>query len=105
MLAKEGYLSYDEDVFYSFVSRMSYDYIGEKEPNQIIWYGEARDLLYFIKWFVGDSVYKMWEKTTKYYILANGKTIKTNGAINQTKTPSKRMDAFLKKNNLDKNNL
>ena len=105
MLAKEGYLSYDEDVFYSFVSRMSYDYTGEKEPNQIIWYGEARDLLYLIKWFVGDSVYKMWEKTTKYYILANGKTIKTNGAINQTKTPSKRMDAFLKKNNLDKNNL
>lgn len=100
-LTNEGYLSYDDDVFYSFVSRMSYDYIGEKEPNQIVWYGEARDLYYFINWFAGDHVYKKWEKTAKYYALANGKTIKTNGVTNQAKTSSQRMDAFMKKNNLE----
>lgn len=101
-LTNEGYLSYDDDVLYSFVSRMSYDYIGEKEPNQIVWYGEARDLYYFINWFAGDHVYKKWEKTAKYYALANGKTIKTNGVTNQAKTKSKRMEAFWKKNNLEK---
>lgn len=100
-LTNEGYLSYDDDVLYSFVSRMSYDYIGEKEPNQIVWYGEARDLYYFINWFAGDHVYKKWEKTAKYYALANGKTIKTNGVTNQAKTSSQRMDAFMKKNNLE----
>ena len=100
-LTNEGYLSYDDDVLYSFVSRMSYDYIGEKEPNQIVWYGEARDLYYFINWFAGDHVYKKWEKTAKYYALANGKTIKTNGVTNQAKTSSQRMDSFMKKNNLE----
>jgi hypothetical protein len=97
ILAKEGYLSYDDNAFYSFVSRMSYDYIGETEPNRILWNGEARDLYYFIKWFVGGTVYKMWEKTAKYYVLINGRPIKTNGVTNQTKTPSKRMEEFLKK--------
>lgn len=96
ILAKEGYLSYDDNAFYSFVSRMSYDYIGETEPNRILWNGEARDLYYFIKWFVGGTVYKMWEKTAKYYALINGKPIRTNGVTNQTKTPSKRMEEFLK---------
>ena len=51
---------------------------------------------YFIKWFVGGTVYKMWEKTAKYYALINGKPIRTNGVTNQTKTPSKRMEEFLK---------
>lgn len=45
--------------------------------------------------------YKKWEKTAKYYVLANGKTIKTNGVTNQAKTSSQRMDAFMKKNNLE----
>lgn len=55
---------------------MSYDYIGEKEPNQIVWYGEARDLYYFINWFAGDHVYKKWEKQLSIMLSLTEKLLK-----------------------------
>ena len=98
-LAKEGYLAYSEDAFYSFVCRMSYDYWGENEPCVIVWNGPLRDLFHLTFWFTDEGDSKIWKKTAQFFALANGGEIKTNGAKNQAEVPSERMKEFMKKLN------
>lgn len=98
-LAKEGYLAYSEDAFYSFVCRMSCDYWGENEPCVIVWKGPLRDLFHLTFWFTDEGDSKIWKKTAQFFALVNGGEIKTNGAKNQAEGPSKRMKEFMKKLN------
>ena len=98
-LAKEGYLAYSEDVFYSFVCRMSCDYWGENEPCVIVWNGPLRDLFHLTFWFTDEGDSKIWKKTAQFFALVNGGEIKTNGAKNQAEGPSARMKKFMKKVN------
>ena len=98
-LAKEGYLAYSEDAFYSFVCRMSCDYWGENEPCVIVWNGPLRDLFHLTFWFTDEGDSKIWKKTAQFFALANGGEIKTNGAKNQAEGPSERMKVFMKKLN------
>lgn len=98
-LAKEGYLAYSEDAFYSFVCRMSCDYWGENEPCVIVWNGPLRDLFHLAFWFTDGGDTTIWKKTSKFFALVNGGEIKTNGAKNQAEGPSERMKGFMKKLN------
>ena len=98
-MAKEGYLAYSEDAFYSFVCRMSCDYWGENEPCVIVWNGPLRDLFHLTFWFTDEGDTKIWKKTAQFFALVNGGEIKTNGAKNQAEGPSERMKGFMKKLN------
>lgn len=96
-LAENGLLAYDEETFYSFIYRMSFDYKGEKEPQQIEWKGKASELYQLIWWFAGEGGdTRLWSKNAKFFYLSNGEPIKTNGVKNQAIAPTKRMEAVFK---------
>lgn len=97
ILAEEGLLRYNEDTFYSFVYRLSHDYRGEQEPGLIVWYGQTRDLYYFLNWYCEGGDSRMWKKMTQFFTTASGEPLKTNGVINQAKTPSIRMEKVISK--------
>ncbi len=97
VLVKNDLLSYDEDTFYSFIYRMSFDYQGDKEPTQIEWKGKACELYQLIWWFSGDGAdTRLWSKNAMFFYLSNGEPIKTNGVKNQAIAPTKRMEAVFK---------
>lgn len=97
VLVNNDLLAYDEDTFYSFIYRMSFDYKGDKEPIQIAWKGKACELYQLIWWFSGDGGdTRLWSKNAKFFYLSNGEPIKTNGVKNQAIALTKRMEAIIK---------
>lgn len=97
VLVNNDLLSYDEDTFYSFIYRMSFDYCGDREPSQLEWKGKACELYQFIWWFSGDGGdTRLWSKNAKFFNLSNGEPIKTNGVKNQAMALTKRMETVIK---------
>ena len=94
-LVNANYLSYNEDTYYSFIYRMSRDYKGKKEPIQIVWLGEPKEIYYFIYRFCNNAASKMWKKTATFYCLPEGVKLKENGVKNQAK-PSPKIESVLK---------
>lgn len=88
-------LSRDNETYFSFLYRMSFDYTPERSnPSPIIWKGKPRELFSLI-WNYHQNTTKIWEKTRNYFLDSNGEPLKINGVKNQIKSKTARMEKIL----------
>ncbi len=97
-LVGENMLDYNEDTFYSFVSRMANDYQGESIPDKIIWKGKIGELFYFLYWFSDGGDGRLPKKASSFFVDLENKPFKSSGAINYYKgNPPIRLEKILKR--------
>lgn len=94
-LTEAELLSRDNETYFSFLYRMSFDYTPERNnPSPIIWKGKPRELFSLI-WNYHQNTTKIWEKTRNYFLDSNGDPLKVNGAKNQIASKTIRMEKIL----------
>ncbi len=99
-LVKANLLDYDENVFYSFICRMSKDYQGEHEPDKIVWRGRPTDLFHFLYWFSDGGDGKIPSKAREFFIDPEGEPFKNNGSRSFLKgNPIEGLKSIISKNN------
>ena len=100
-LTDHGYIRRNNDTYWLFLYRMSFDYNTEKKPtdeDKLIWLSNEKDLQSFIFCFLKseDTVNgsKTWHKMGKFFKLANECPLKTEG-IKIGKKKKEEWDKFL----------